>query len=88
MPADCADDVASVIRRGQRMGASSIEIELHARSRTIHLAVTSARLDLAPGRPGTVLVIEDTTELLRAHRAGDAHAFARLYDRYDRACLM
>ena len=24
-------------------------------------------------------------DLLRAHRAGDAHAFARLYDRYDRA---
>jgi len=24
-------------------------------------------------------------DLLRAHRSGDAHAFARLYDRYDRA---
>jgi len=68
MPADCADDVAGVIRRGQRMGAASIEVEVHARGRTIHLAVTSARLDLAPGRPGTVLVIEDTTELLRAQR--------------------
>jgi nitrogen fixation/metabolism regulation signal transduction histidine kinase len=34
----------------------------------MHLAVTSARLDLAPGRPGTVLVVEDTTELLRAQR--------------------
>jgi PAS domain S-box-containing protein len=68
MPADCAEDVAGVIRRGQRMGAASIEIEIHARGRTMHLAVTSARLDLAPGRPGTVLVIEDTTELLRAQR--------------------
>lgn len=29
----------------------------------------------------------DDTELLRAHRAGDAHAFARLYDRYDRPCF-
>lgn len=26
-------------------------------------------------------------ELLRAHAAGDAQAFARLYDRYDRACF-
>jgi RNA polymerase sigma factor (sigma-70 family) len=26
-------------------------------------------------------------ELLSAHRAGDAHAFARLYDRYDRPCF-
>ena len=28
---------------------------------------------------------EADAELLRAHGAGDAHAFARLYDRYDRA---
>ena len=68
MPADCADDVAGVIRRGQRMGAASTEIEVTVRGRTMHLAVTSARLDLAPGRPGTVLVVEDTTELLRAQR--------------------
>jgi RNA polymerase sigma-70 factor (ECF subfamily) len=29
----------------------------------------------------------DDGELLRAHGAGDAHAFARLYDRYDRPCF-
>ncbi len=27
-------------------------------------------------------------ELLRAHAAGDPHAFARLYDRYDRPCFL
>jgi two-component system, NtrC family, nitrogen regulation sensor histidine kinase NtrY len=68
MPADCAEDIAGVIRRGQRMGAASTELEVNVRGRTVHLAVTSARLDLAPGRPGTVLVVEDTTELLRAQR--------------------
>jgi two-component system nitrogen regulation sensor histidine kinase NtrY len=68
LPADCVQDLASVIRRGQRMGAASTEIEFHAQGRTIHLAVTSARLELAPGQPGTVLVVEDTTELLRAQR--------------------
>ncbi len=36
--------------------------------RTMHLAITSARLELAHGQPGTVLVVEDTTELLRAQR--------------------
>ena len=29
----------------------------------------------------------DDAELIRAHAAGDPHAFARLYDRYDRACF-
>ena len=68
LPAESAEDLAGVIRRGQRMGAASTEIEVHARGRTMHLAVTSARLELAHGQPGTVLVVEDTTELLRAQR--------------------
>jgi two-component system nitrogen regulation sensor histidine kinase NtrY len=67
-PAECVDELAGVIRRGQRMGAASTEIEFHARGRTQHLAITSARLELARGRLGTVLVVEDTTELLRAQR--------------------
>jgi nitrogen fixation/metabolism regulation signal transduction histidine kinase len=50
------------------MGAASTEIELHAHGRAVHLGVTSARLDLPHGNPGTVLVVEDTTELLRAQR--------------------
>ena len=68
LPAECWDDLAGVIRRGQRMGAASTEMEMHARGRTIHLAVTSARLELANRQQGTVLVVEDTTELLRAQR--------------------
>jgi two-component system nitrogen regulation sensor histidine kinase NtrY len=68
LPADCAEDIAGVIRRGRRMGAASTEINVHAAGRTMHLAVTSARLELGRGRPGTVLVVEDTTDLLRAQR--------------------
>ncbi len=68
LPAESADDLAAVIRRGQRMGAASTELEFHARNRAIHLAVTSARLDLARGKQGSVIVVEDTTELLRAQR--------------------
>jgi two-component system, NtrC family, nitrogen regulation sensor histidine kinase NtrY len=67
-PAECWEDLAGVIRRGHRMGAASTEIELQARGRTIHLGVTSARLELANGQHGTVLVMEDMTELLRAQR--------------------
>jgi two-component system, NtrC family, nitrogen regulation sensor histidine kinase NtrY len=68
LPAECAEEFFAVIRRGHRMGAASTEIELHMRGRTIHLGVTSARLDLTRGKQGTVLVVEDTTELLRAQR--------------------
>ena len=68
LPPDCAEDLNGVIRRGQRMGAASTEIELHARGRILHLAITSARLDLGRGQIGSVLVVEDTTELLRAQR--------------------
>jgi PAS domain S-box-containing protein len=68
LPADCAEDIASVIRRGHRMGAASTEIEFQARGRTVHLAITSARLELANAQNGSVLVVEDTTDLLRAQR--------------------
>jgi PAS domain S-box-containing protein len=67
-PAECAEDLAGVIRRGHRMGAAFTEIEFHGKGRILHLAITSARFDLTQGRPGTVLVVEDTTELLRAQR--------------------
>ena len=68
LPPEFADELGAVIRRGHRMGAASTEIEVHARGRAMHLGATSARLDLGQGRPGTVLVVEDTTELLRAQR--------------------
>jgi len=67
-PAECAEDLAGVIRRGHRMGAASTEVEFQAHGRTMHLAITSARLQLTHARPGTVLVMEDTTDLLRAQR--------------------
>jgi PAS domain S-box-containing protein len=67
-PAECAEDLVGVIRRGHRMGAAFTEIEYHGRGRILHLAITSARFELTEGRPGTVLVVEDTTELLRAQR--------------------
>jgi hypothetical protein len=68
MPSECSDDLAAVIRRGQRMGAASTAMEFQSQGRTIHLAVTSARLELANGQTGSVLVVEDTTDLLRAQR--------------------
>jgi two-component system nitrogen regulation sensor histidine kinase NtrY len=68
LPADCAEDLATLIRRAGRMGAASTELEFHAHGRTLHLAVTSARLNLGHGKTGSVLVVEDTTDFLRAQR--------------------
>jgi two-component system nitrogen regulation sensor histidine kinase NtrY len=68
LPADFSEDLAAVIRRGQRMGAASTEVEFHTRGRIVHLAITSARLQLTREQAGTVLVVEDTTDLLRAQR--------------------
>jgi PAS domain S-box-containing protein len=68
LPQDSIDEITSVIRRGQRMGSASTELEPQVGGRSMHLAVTSARLDIAPGKLGAVLVVEDTSELLRAQR--------------------
>jgi hypothetical protein len=67
-PAECAEDIADVMRRGRRMGLAFTEIEFHSEGRILHLAITAARFEQSHGRPGTVLVVEDTTELLRAQR--------------------
>jgi nitrogen fixation/metabolism regulation signal transduction histidine kinase len=50
------------------MGLAFTEIEFHSGGRILHLAITAARFEQSRGRPGTVLVVEDTTELLRAQR--------------------
>jgi hypothetical protein len=68
LPPECIVDFSGVIRRSRRMGMASTEVEFHSAGRVVHLAITCARLDLAPGRAGSVLVVEDTTELLRAQR--------------------
>jgi two-component system nitrogen regulation sensor histidine kinase NtrY len=68
LPVEVLEDLSRLIRRGQRMGAASTELESHLRGRNVHLAITTARLELAGKRPGTVLVVEDTSELLRAQR--------------------
>jgi PAS domain S-box-containing protein len=68
LPPEIGPDIAGVIRRSQRMGAASTELEFRAKGRNIHLAVTSARLELARGETGNVIVVEDTSDLLRAQR--------------------
>ncbi|MFP5234985.1 MAG: ATP-binding protein [Acidobacteriota bacterium] len=68
LPSEPAQEISTLIRRGNRMGAASMELEMRVHGRSMHLAVTSARIDLEHGKHGAVLVVEDTSELLRAQR--------------------
>jgi hypothetical protein len=49
-PAECAEDLTNVIRRGHRMGTASMEIDVHVSGRAMHLAITSARFELTQGQ--------------------------------------
>lgn len=68
LPAECIDDVSALLRRAQRMGSSSTEFELNLQGHAMHLALTCVPLKLAEAQMGMVLVVEDTSELLRAQR--------------------
>ena len=68
IPAELAAELTGLLRRSHRMGAASTEVEFHAHGNRLHLAITSARLELGRGLTGSVLVMEDTTEFLRAQR--------------------
>lgn len=68
LPPEIAADLGALLRRSRRMGAASTELEINLHGRNLHLAITSARLELGHGLSGNVLVVEDTSELLRAQR--------------------
>jgi PAS domain S-box-containing protein len=61
--------VMSLMRRALRMGVASREIEIAASGRLVRTAVTVSSLGPRRSNSGFVVVIDDLTELLRAHRA-------------------
>ncbi len=72
LPADCAEELATLIRRANRMGAASTELEFTVHGRTLHLAITSARLDLGHGQSGSVRSSSKTPRNFSA-RSGSLH---------------
>ena len=66
--AEVAAELAVLERRAQRMGIASTEFEMPASSGVLSLAATISVLDLGDHKRGSVLVIEDVTEFLRAQR--------------------
>jgi len=73
------EDIAEIkylMKRARRTGAASRQVELRTEHRKLNLAVTVAALEERL-TSGYVVVVEDTTELLRAQKAAAWHEVAR-----------
>jgi two-component system nitrogen regulation sensor histidine kinase NtrY len=67
-PPEVASELTILERRAQRMGIASTEFEMPSASGVLSLTATISALDLGHSRRGSILVIEDVTEFLRAQR--------------------
>lgn len=76
LPAEDAAEVRYLMNRARRTGLAANQLELKANGRLMHLAMTVAALE-EKEPSGFVLVIEDTSELLRAQKAAAWQEVAR-----------
>jgi two-component system, NtrC family, nitrogen regulation sensor histidine kinase NtrY len=73
---DDTSEIRYLMNRARRTGVAGTQIEYKAERRVLHLALTVAALD-AQRSSGFVLVVEDTSDLLRAQKAVAWHEVAR-----------
>ncbi|MBZ5729223.1 MAG: HAMP domain-containing protein [Acidobacteriia bacterium] len=71
-----AAEIRYLMKRARRTGVATRELELRTAERKLHLAVTVSALE-EKLTSGFVLVLEDTSELLRAQKAAAWHEVAR-----------
>jgi len=69
-------EIRYLMNRARRTGVAGTQLEYKAERGILHLALTVAALDLQRSS-GYVLVVEDTSELLRAQKAAAWHEVAR-----------
>ncbi len=69
-------EIKYLMKRARRTGVASRQLELRTDRRKIHLAVTVSALE-SKLTSGFVMVLEDTSELLRAQKAAAWHEVAR-----------
>ncbi len=69
-------EIKYMMKRARRTGAAARQIELRQGTRNLHLAVTVSALEESI-TSGFVLVLEDTSELLRAQKSAAWHEVAR-----------
>jgi PAS domain S-box-containing protein len=71
-------EVRYLMKRARRTGVASSQIDVDRQGHVLHLAVTvSALPGLEASAPAYVVVVEDTSELLRAQKAAAWHEVAR-----------
>ncbi len=71
------DDLAQVryvLKRARRTGTAACQLDIQSRNSVLHLAITVAALD---EQRGFVMVLEDTSDLLRAQKAAAWQEVAR-----------
>lgn len=76
LPRDEAKEIRYLMKRAQRTGVASRQLDFQVGKQNIHLSVTLAALE-EKQTGGFVVVIEDTSELLRAQKAAAWHEVAR-----------
>jgi len=69
-------EIKYLMKRARRTGAASRQLELRTETSKLHLAVTVSALE-EKLTSGFVVVLEDTSELLRAQKAAAWHEVAR-----------
>ncbi len=75
-PPEDATEIRYLMNRARRTGLSSRQFEVHTPAKTLHLAITVAAIE--GGRnAGFVVVIEDTSDLLRAQKVAAWSEVAR-----------
>jgi two-component system, NtrC family, nitrogen regulation sensor histidine kinase NtrY len=73
-----AAEIEYLMKRARRTGLAASQIDLKSSTQTLHLAITVSALPAqSPAEPGFVVVLEDTSELLRAQKAAAWHEVAR-----------
>jgi two-component system, NtrC family, nitrogen regulation sensor histidine kinase NtrY len=69
-------EIKYLMKRARRTGAAARQLELRTQDRNLHLAVTVSALE-EKLTSGFVVVLEDTSELLRAQKSAAWHEVAR-----------
>jgi two-component system, NtrC family, nitrogen regulation sensor histidine kinase NtrY len=77
-PSEHATELRYLMKRARRTGLAASQVDLERPGQVLHLAVTVSALPAhEPDAPGYVVVLEDTSEMLRAQKAEAWHEVAR-----------